>query len=133
MNFSDSCIIDGLNSGKYGSVTKDIEALIALSNQTLSPFLEENKSEVKQALKFVSQKTTHLVREIVFVDLEDESVADEIQTTPFPVITIDSDEEDREDPQRPSLPCEDDILNQPSGETFMEDIGVSLSQACIFH
>ncbi|PON77400.1 Helicase ARIP [Trema orientale] len=125
-NFSDSSfiqkLVDGLNSGKFGSVTKDIEAFLARKRRTPSPYFED-KNKVKPASKSVNEKTTHLAREIVFVDLENESAADEIQTAPIPIITIDSDGEEGKDWRQP-YPCEDDALNKPLGETVMKDIGV---------
>lgn len=127
VDFSDTYVLDGLNSGKFGSVTKDMEGLLAMSRQrTLTPSFEGKKNHVKQASKFANKETAHLVREIVFVDLEDENVANETRTIPLPVITIDLDEEERK-AHRPSYhPREDDVLNQPSGETVMKDTGVSL-------
>ncbi|XP_062076840.1 protein CHROMATIN REMODELING 35-like isoform X2 [Humulus lupulus] len=114
------------SSGKYGSVTEEIEALLARSRQINPLLFFTNKSNVKQVSKFANGKALHLARNIDFFDLEDESNdgAEEASTAPIPVIIIDSDGEDMED-QKPSYhPCEADSLNQPFGDTFVKDIGI---------
>ncbi|KAF4383402.1 hypothetical protein G4B88_023976, partial [Cannabis sativa] len=111
-------------SGKYGSVTEEIEGLLARSRQLIPLFNFRNKSNVKEVSKFRIGMDSNLARRIDFFDLEDESnEANEVKKTPVDIICIDSDEEAME-AQKPSYHPWDESIKQPCGVTVVKDIGI---------
>ncbi|GMN55732.1 hypothetical protein TIFTF001_024843 [Ficus carica] len=131
--FATRGFLDGLDAGKFGSVTKDIEALLALKMLTLYPYFEKypslinqffdaEKNEAKESSKLKNGQMAYSAQSNV-IDLDDDSAANDTPTRPLPVITIDSDEEDGED-QGPSYNFQAVFLNQSSGGSFMKDIEV---------
>ena len=126
-------LLDQLDCGKFGSVTKDIEALFAPKMQTLYPYFgkyptlinkyfDMDKNKANEASRLESQQATQLARDNV-IDLEDDCVTNDAPTKSFAIITIDSDEEDRED-RRPSYHFMNVSLNRPSGVLITKDIEV---------
>ncbi|PON80783.1 SNF2 domain-containing protein / helicase domain-containing protein [Parasponia andersonii] len=123
-------MLDQLDCGRFGSVTKDIEAVLALKMQTLHPYFKKyptlvnkyfdmDKSRADEASNLAYRRTTQLAHDNV-IDLEDDCARSDASTA---IITIDSDEEDRED-HTPSYRFLNVVLNQPSGELFMKAIEV---------
>ncbi|EXB34845.1 Helicase ARIP4 [Morus notabilis] len=127
-------IIEGLDSGKFGSVAKDIHALLAQKmrspnlysksfprTRTKNGSLDVGKDRVKQASKLAN--TTRSVRDIVIIDLEQEFVATETQATSAPVIIIDSDGEDMgyQTGEKPSYLSQNVLKDQPTGEFSFKD------------
>ncbi|KAK7405489.1 hypothetical protein VNO78_06833 [Psophocarpus tetragonolobus] len=120
-------VLDGVEHGKYGSVTKDIEALVARKMQILGYYFAKYPRLVNQSLKtdhdketpkFKDQKVIGLTHQNV-IDLEEENTEKDVDviaqpTAPVPVVIhIDSDEEDNKDtkmifPFHEALDIEDD-------------------------
>ncbi|XVF45340.1 hypothetical protein PTKIN_Ptkin02bG0198100 [Pterospermum kingtungense] len=122
--------------GKYGSVTKDIEALISRNAQLVSRVLalhpclsnvlaDVEKSPRKGASKVPSRQLAHLSRNN-FIDLEDDSVGNDITSTASTVVVLDSDDEDNRNP-RPLHPVQEIVLRKPSGMLLSRDIMVGES------
>ncbi|XVE93689.1 hypothetical protein REPUB_Repub01dG0215800 [Reevesia pubescens] len=125
-------MLEVLNTGgKYGSVTKDIEALFSRNSRLVSKVLalhpcllnvtaNVEKSLRKEASKVPSRQLAHLSRKN-FIDLEDDSVGDGISSTASPVVVLDSDDEDNRNP-RPLHPVQEIVLRKPSGILLSKDI-----------
>ncbi|KAL2986769.1 hypothetical protein AAZX31_12G225800 [Glycine max] len=105
--FAITDILDRLENGKFGSVTKDIEALIALKMQIMGPYFAKYPILVNQLLKVVThhdeetpklenQQVTGLTHQSV-IDLEGEYTEKDVPAVPNTVVIIDSDEEDDRD------------------------------------
>ncbi|XWS67861.1 hypothetical protein CRYUN_Cryun04dG0041300 [Craigia yunnanensis] len=119
--------------GKYGSVTKDLQALISRNAQLVSKVLalhpclsnvlaDVEKSPRKEASMVPSRQLTHLSRNN-FIDLEDDSVGNGITSTASPVVVLDSDDEDNRNP-RPLHPVQEIVLRKPSGILLSKEIMV---------
>ncbi|KAE8659466.1 serine/threonine-protein kinase AFC1-like [Hibiscus syriacus] len=117
--------------GKYGSVTKDFEALITRNTQLVSKLLalhpclssmvvNVEKTPRKEASKVPSRQLSHLSQNN-FIDLEDDSVGND--TTSSPVVILDSDDEDNRHP-RPLHPVQEIVLRKPSGNLIYKEIMV---------
>ncbi|KAJ4716575.1 protein CHROMATIN REMODELING 35-like [Melia azedarach] len=116
--FSISTLLDNLNSGKFGSVTADIKALIDRKVQMFGPHLPHNpllsklfvdaeKNQSKQASELANPQACLNV-----IDLEDDSV--DVPSRPLPIVVL-SDDEDEVD-KRPSHPFREVLLMQPPAE-----------------
>ncbi|XP_028765718.1 protein CHROMATIN REMODELING 35-like isoform X1 [Neltuma alba] len=102
-------LLDGLNHGKFGSVTKDIESLIAQKMQTLSPIFAKDPA----LLQFVKVGMNHnedTAKKII--DLEDNLKTKTAPKASSTVVIIDSDEEDDRD-KKPFLPFQEVVLPKP--------------------
>ncbi|EXC17234.1 Helicase ARIP4 [Morus notabilis] len=124
---------EGLDAGKFGSVTKDIEAILALKMLTLYPYFEKypalisrffdaEKNDSRDGAKLKNEQMAYSTHNNV-IDLDDDCVANDTPTRSLPIITIDSDEEDGED-DGPSYNFQNVFLNQPSGGSFIKDVEV---------
>lgn len=120
--------------GKYGSVTKDLEALISRNAQLISKVLalhpcisnvlaDVEKSPRKEASKVPSRQLAHLSRNN-FIDLEDDAVGNASMASP--VVVLDSDDEDNRKP-RPLHPVQEIVLRKPSGILLSKDIMIGES------
>ncbi|XP_024022086.1 protein CHROMATIN REMODELING 35 [Morus notabilis] len=125
--------LEGLDAGKFGSVTKDIEAILALKMLTLYPYFEKypalisrffdaEKSDSGDDAKLKNGQMAYSTHNNV-IDLDDDCVANDTPARSLPIITIDSDEEDGED-DGPSYNFQNVFLNQPSGGSFIKDVEV---------
>ncbi|KAK9287411.1 hypothetical protein L1049_015831 [Liquidambar formosana] len=115
-------LLDGLDRGKYGSVTKEIEALCARRMQTLNPYyamhptlpytcLDMEKKQGKEFSKLANHQDV--------IDLEDDRAANYVPAARLPVVILDSDDENGED-QRPSYPYQEVFLgNSTSSSKFL--------------
>lgn len=119
--------------GKYGSVTKDLEALISRNGQLVSRVLalhpclsnvlaDVEKGPRKEASAAPSRQLAHLSRNN-FIDLEDDSVGSGITSLAPPVVVLDSDDEDNRN-SRPLHPVQEIVLRKPSGILLPKDITV---------
>ncbi|CBI38030.3 unnamed protein product, partial [Vitis vinifera] len=132
-------LLEGLDAGRFGSVTKEIEALCARRMQMLQPYYvmypslsymctDLGKKQGKKASKLVNREASHLAHEDV-IDLEDDHVVDDaltataVEDATLPVVIIDSDDEDCGDqkvshpPQEtawPSFSYQEVVLRKPS-------------------
>ncbi|KAL2326434.1 hypothetical protein Fmac_025492 [Flemingia macrophylla] len=99
-----SYVLDCIEGGKFGSVTKDIEALTAKKMQILGPYFAKYPVLVNQLLKVVTnhdeetpklenQQVSDLTNQNV-IYLEGEHTKKDVPAAPNPVVIIDSDEED---------------------------------------
>uniref|UniRef100_F6GU58 Protein chromatin remodeling 35 n=1 Tax=Vitis vinifera TaxID=29760 RepID=F6GU58_VITVI len=132
-------LLEGLDAGKFGSMTKEIEALCARRMQMLHPYYvmypslsymstDLGKQPSKKASKLVNRHASHLGHEDV-IDLEDDHIVYDVPTATavadaaLPVVIIDSDDEESGDqkvshpPQEvawPSFSYQEVILRKPS-------------------
>ncbi|KAI9123842.1 hypothetical protein K1719_005142 [Acacia pycnantha] len=113
-------LIDGLNHGKFGSVTKDIESLIAQKMQTLSPIFAKDPA-LLQFAKVGMNRNEEAAKKII--DLEDNIMTKIAPKASSTVVIIDSDEEDDRD-RKPFLPFQEVILPKPVVPSATKDIVV---------
>lgn len=132
-------LLQGLDGGKYGSVTKEIEALCARRMQMLHPYYvmypslsymhtDFRRKQDKKASRLMNREACHLAQEDV-IDLEDDHVLCGPLTTKtvadaaLPVVIIDSDDEDGgnqkvsqplEGTAWPSFSYQEVVLRKPS-------------------
>ncbi|PPE02723.1 hypothetical protein GOBAR_DD00282 [Gossypium barbadense] len=117
--------------GKYGSVTKDVETLISRNTQLVSKVLalhprlsnmsaDVEKTPRKEASKVPSRQLSHLSRNN-FIDLEDDSIGNDITSSVSPVVILDSDDEDNRNP-RSLHPVQEIVLRKPSGNLIYKEI-----------
>ena len=144
-------LLEGLDAGKFGSMTKEIEALCARRMQMLHPYYvmypslsymstDLGKQPSKKASKLVNRHASHLGHEDV-IDLEDDHIVYDVPTATavadaaLPVVIIDSDDEESGDqkvshpPQEvawPSFSYQEVILRKPSVGLLANNPVVSL-------
>lgn len=120
-------LLHELDWGKYGSVTKDIEALIARKVQFLGPLMQMHSNKSKTSANSESNEDkdlkapTPLGRKNV-IDL-DEEVMKNTPAAPHPVLIIDSDEEDEKN-MTYSYPFEEIFLPRPVEQFLASERGV---------
>ncbi|KAG2705733.1 hypothetical protein I3760_05G070300 [Carya illinoinensis] len=115
-------LLESLDSGKYGSVTKDIEALIARKMQMLHPYYAKYptlSNTFLEAKEKPSNGATHLSDNNV-IDLEDDNMANYVKAVAPPIVVIDSDEED-DVHQKTFVPVQEIVLPRPAGQFLMKD------------
>jgi len=105
--FAISDVLDNLESGKFGSVTKDIEDLIAQKMQILGPYFVKYPVLGDQWVKALTkhdEETPKLENQQVAVstqqdviDLEEEDTKKDVPAKQDHIVIIDSDEEDDSD------------------------------------
>lgn len=133
-------LIDGLDCGQFGSVTKEIEGLVSRKMQVLSPYIVKyptlssmlfdlgRSKECTEAMK-ASQLVNNLI------DLDDDSDSDvrtnNVEKSRLPIVIIDSDEEDNK-VQRRIHPFQEVVLPRPLGQNFLKDIAVVVSSLYIY-
>ncbi|KAK4258637.1 hypothetical protein QN277_005067 [Acacia crassicarpa] len=113
-------LIDGLNHGKFGSVTKDIESLIAQKMQTLSPIFAKDPA-LLHFVKLGMNRNDEASKKII--DVEDNIMTKIAPKASSTVVIIDSDEEDDRD-RKPFLPFQEVILPKPVVLSATNDIVV---------
>lgn len=116
-----------LDWGKYGSATKDIEALIARKIQCLGPLMQMHSNKLKPSVESESNQDNNLkvpppLGRNGIIDL-DEEVVNNPPAAAQPVLIIDSDEEDEKDPP-PSYPFEEIFLPKPVEQFLAGEMGV---------
>ncbi|XP_017433544.1 protein CHROMATIN REMODELING 35 isoform X1 [Vigna angularis] len=117
--FAISDVLDNLESGKFGSVTKDIEDLIAQKMKILGPYFVKYPILVDQwvkAIKKHDEETPKLENQLVTVstdqnviDLEEEHTRKDVPATQDPIVIIDSDDEDDGD-EKSMVPFHEVVL-----------------------
>lgn len=117
--FAISDVLDSLESGKFGSVTKDIEDLIAQKMQILGPYFVKYPILVDQwekAVMKLDEEIPKLENQLVTVwthqnviDLEGEHTRKDLPATQNHVVIIDSDEEDDRD-EKSMVPFHEVVL-----------------------
>ncbi|KAF2322855.1 hypothetical protein GH714_031398 [Hevea brasiliensis] len=120
--FAISSFIDKLDSGRYGSVTKDIEALISRRLKVLSPYLKKHPilsnillDDGKEGLSEDASRAPECV-----IDLEDDSsVTNDPSIEPRHVVILDSDDEDSGD-HRPNCPFQEVVLPRSAGQVMVD-------------
>lgn len=120
--FAISDVLNRIDSGKFGSVTKDIEALISRKMQILGPYFARYPRLVNQSLKVVMNpdEETHNKFEnnedtgsSNVIDLEEKHIEKDVPAAPpLPVVILDSDEEDDRD-HKSFLPFHEVVLPRP--------------------
>ncbi|PPD74858.1 hypothetical protein GOBAR_DD28218 [Gossypium barbadense] len=129
--FAYTNMLESLNTGgKYGSVTKDIEALFSRNADMMSKILASQpclssvladvikRSPRKETSNVPSRLLPHLSRN--FINLEDESVGNGIKTAMLPVLVLDSDDEVNKNP-RPLHLFQEIVLNKPSEKLLSKE------------
>lgn len=129
--FSIKGLLDDLSSGKYGSVTEEIKALIDRKVQIFGPLLSQNSSLLSMfmdAEKLSGQASKSEAHHSV-IDLEEDCVDVGVPSKSSAVVVL-SDDEDEGD-KRPSYPFREVRLMQPPVGTFLtKEIQVGLSCNC---
>ncbi|KAL7002671.1 hypothetical protein U1Q18_003828, partial [Sarracenia purpurea var. burkii] len=130
-----SNLLEELDCGKFGSVSKEIKDLLDQGREMLNSIfaidpslLNVEKNLVKEASK-VNQVVTPVAHQDV-IELDDDGVADvpeerlsvvnHIPAERLPVVIIDSDDEDT-GYQRSLNPYQEIVLSKPVGEFLMKD------------
>ncbi|PPS06501.1 hypothetical protein GOBAR_AA14145 [Gossypium barbadense] len=129
--FAYTNMLESLNTGgKYGSVTKDIEALFSRNANMMSKILASQpclssvlvdvikRSPRKETSNVPSRLLPHLSRN--FINLEDESVGNGIKTAMLPVLVLDSDDEVNKNP-RPLHLFQEIVLSKPSKKLLSKE------------
>ncbi|KAL1061761.1 hypothetical protein V6Z11_D13G034600 [Gossypium hirsutum] len=137
--FAYTNMLESLNTGgKYGSVTKDIEALFSRNADMMSKILASQpclssvladvikRSPRKETSNVPSRLLPHLSRN--FINLEDESVGNGIKTAMLPVLVLDSDDEVNKNP-RPLHLFQEIVLNKPSEKLLSKEKTVGESKS----
>ncbi|KAI8027833.1 Protein CHROMATIN REMODELING 35 [Camellia lanceoleosa] len=114
-----------LDSGKYGSVTKEIKDLIDRRRQTLNTYfgLDPTLMDVEVNLARGASKenlpaTPSAQKDVI--DLVDDDVANDVPVERLPIVVIDSDDEETGD-QKSLYPYREIVLPKPAGEFLMKD------------
>lgn len=132
-------LLEGLDAGKFGSVTKEIKDLCALRMQMLHPYyvmypslasmcMDLGKMRARKSSKLVNREAPHVAHKNVIVLDDDHIVDDTLMATPvadgiLPIVIIDSDDEDSGEkkvshPQKemawPSFSYQEVVLRNPS-------------------
>lgn len=120
-------LLERLDSGKYGSVTNEVEDLIKQNMQMLNLYftkfpllLHAFFNGVNNQSKEASKEDFQLFDNNV-IDLEDDHVADNVQTASKPILVIESDEEDNGNQSHLSH-YEGIALPKPARKFLMKDI-----------
>ena len=104
--FAISAVLNRLDSGEFGSVTKDIEALRVQKMQMLGPYFAKYPSLINQLLKVATNHTEETVKlefEPVtsahqgLIKLEGGQIKKNVPAAPTSIVIIDSDDEDDND------------------------------------
>ena len=129
-----SPLLDHSDDKKFGSVTKEIQALLAQRMQVMSPyfakypslldrFVEVGMNKKEETRKLGSQQVTGSANQGVR-DLEEEHTTNVPAATSLPDIIVLSDEEDDRD-EKPSLPFQEVVLKQSVEQLTMRGTVVS--------
>lgn len=132
-------LLEDLDCGKYGSVTKEINDLLARKRQMLNPYFAMHPTLVDlevNLVKEVAKVNQHLAtplacRDVIELDDDDtddvsaERLAVVVHRSPVvaqnsQVVVLDSDDEDTED-RKPFNSYQQIILPKPPGEFLMKD------------
>ncbi|CAL5377130.1 unnamed protein product [Camellia sinensis] len=118
-------LLESLDSGKYGSVTKEIKDLIDRRRQTLNTYfgLDPTLMDVEVNLARGASKenlpaTPSAQKDVI--DLVDDDVANDVPVERLPIVVIDSDDEETGD-QKSLYPYREIVLPKPAGEFLMKD------------
>ncbi|MED6212202.1 hypothetical protein PIB30_080947 [Stylosanthes scabra] len=102
--FAISSVLNQFDSGKFGSVTKDIEALREKKMQMLGPYFAKYPSLINQLLKVTTNHSEETAKlEIVQVTSahqhvkKGEQIKKDVPVAPSSIVIIDSDDEDDSD------------------------------------
>lgn len=117
--FSIKGLLDDLSSGKYGSVTEEIKALIDRKVQIFGPLLSQNPSLLSMFMdadKLSGQASKSEAHRSV-IDLEEDCVTVGVPSKSSAVVVL-SDDEDEGD-KRPSYPFREVRLMQPAVGPFL--------------
>lgn len=119
-------MLDELDGGKYGSVTKEIEALLSRKMQTFSTVIAKHPNLTNMLLddgNVKSKEDCSSTGHDSVIDLEDGNDKDKALAAPLTIEISDSDEEDRGD-LRPSSSFQAVDLKHRSGEVLVKEIEV---------
>ncbi|KAL4013239.1 hypothetical protein IC575_025401 [Cucumis melo] len=132
--FAINNLIEGLDCGQFGSVTKEIEALVSRKMQVLSPYIVKyptlssmlfDLGRSRECEEAMNNQASQLVHNLI--DLEDDSAIDvcsnNVEKSRLPIVIIDSDEEDSKE-QRVIHPFQEVVLPRPPGQSLFKDIAL---------
>lgn len=117
-------LLEELGSGKFGSVTKEIESLISRKMQILNPYFSMYPTVLYKGLNVEKKqiKEDPIAQSNEIIDLEDKNrVPNHIRAKPFPVVILDSDDEDTGD-QTPSNLYQGVFLSSPICTPLKSDL-----------
>lgn len=117
--------LQGLDHGKYGSVTQEIKDLLDQGTDMLKPYYKMHPTLINLCVdkkpdndaSEANQPATPVAHDVILVD--DDHAACDLPITKSLVI-IDSDDDEPED-QRPFRPYQDVFNRKPAGEFLMKD------------
>ncbi|GAB4837875.1 hypothetical protein Ancab_027401 [Ancistrocladus abbreviatus] len=116
--FAISALLEGISSSKYGSVTKDVEALVARKTQLInSLYVLHPKLTQPDTINSLGTEVSDLSNRNL-IDLEGVTTVN-ISSSVAPVVIIDSDEEDAGE-QRPPYPFQSILLQKQAEELLMQ-------------
>lgn len=119
-------MLDELDGGRYGSVTKEIEALLSRKMQTFSTVFVKHPHLTSKLLDdgdVKSKEDCSSTGHDDVIDLEDGNNKDKALAAPLTIEISDSDEEDRRD-LKPSFSFQAVDLKHQSGEVLVKEIEV---------
>ncbi|KAG6605058.1 Protein CHROMATIN REMODELING 35, partial [Cucurbita argyrosperma subsp. sororia] len=130
--FAINNLIDSLDCGQFGSVTKEIEVLVSCKMQILSPYIAKYPTlssmlfglgRSKECTEAMDHQASQLVHNNL-IDLEDDSAIDvrdnDVEKSRLPIVIIDSDEEESYVPRR-IHPFQEVVLPRPPGQSLFKD------------
>ncbi|KAI4295486.1 hypothetical protein L6164_035529 [Bauhinia variegata] len=114
-------LMNRLNGGRFGSVTKEMQDIVARRMQALSPYfakyprllnvlLEAGVNQKEQPDNAENQHASGLAH-LNVINLEEDRVANDIPAASLPIVIIDSDEED-DGNQKQALPFQEVTLTK---------------------
>ncbi|GMH23587.1 hypothetical protein Nepgr_025430 [Nepenthes gracilis] len=122
-------LLESVTTGKYGSVTKDVEALLSRKIQLLNSLFALHpkvKCMMPDMIHSLGREASELMNKSL-VNLEDVS-GTAIVSSAAPVVIIDSDDDDAGE-QRPSYPFQEILLQKQAEELLQMSSGVDNSRA----
>uniref|UniRef100_A0A7N0T4L4 Uncharacterized protein n=1 Tax=Kalanchoe fedtschenkoi TaxID=63787 RepID=A0A7N0T4L4_KALFE len=122
--FSD--MMDGLESNQFGSVTKEIEALMAQRMQILNPFYTMYPELASKPLNEVETERTDA--KVIDLDNDDDLKAVVNHQAPPSVVIVDSDDENG-GYKKPSYPFQGIFLSNPAAAFLFENPMVHVNAA----
>ncbi|XP_038694237.1 protein CHROMATIN REMODELING 35-like isoform X2 [Tripterygium wilfordii] len=117
-------LIEALDRGRYGSVTKDIQELLARNLEVVGPLFSlypELLNELGNVDGRDSKENSDYQKE-TFIDLEDDSVTSSVPAAAAPVVIIDSDDEEIRDWRPSAAPYLEPVFPKTTRESFTKNL-----------
>uniref|UniRef100_A0A5B7AIW7 Putative SNF2 domain-containing protein CLASSY 2-like n=1 Tax=Davidia involucrata TaxID=16924 RepID=A0A5B7AIW7_DAVIN len=114
-------LLEGLDCGKFGSVTKEIEELLARRMQTVKPYFAMHPTLPYMCLSKEASEVNRPATHQDVIVLEDDHVVNDVSAVGFPVVVLDSDDEETGD-QRSFYPYQEVVLGRPAGKFLVKNV-----------